>query len=200
MKTPYIVLVSGKRYSGKDLLCDTAITHLTNSYQLNCLKLSHSDIVKQRYCAENRADLARMLADRSYKEGYRNDLIQFAQEAQQRNPLILSEWVLDKIAMQPTKPDLVFIADFRRKMEEGFFVQQFGAEQLVTIRVNSTNENREKRGWRYDSVKDQRYTECELDDKEDWHLLFHNDGTKADVERWVQTELSAYLQKKGIVN
>lgn len=189
-----IVLVSGKRYAGKDYICDQAINYLTNLHKLNCIKISHSDINKQLYCEKVGADLNRMLLDRDYKESHRNKLIAFAQKQQQGNPLFLSELVLEKILNVITNNvDIVFISDFRRKMEQHFFEQRFGQNNIITLRINASNTSREARGWLYDHIKDTKYTECELDDKIDWNLLFNNDSTKEATIQWVQNELFSYL-------
>jgi len=193
-KNVFIVLVSGKRCTGKDYACDQAIDYLVNSHNLNCIKISHSDMVKQLFCEQTGANLDKMLVDREYKELHRNKMIEFAQKQQRSNPVILSEFVLEKILnTKSTQTTIVFISDFRRKMEQSFFEQAFGPKKIMTIRINSSNENREKRGWKYDPIKDTRYTECELDDKSNWSLMFNNNGTKDDVNKWVRNDLLNYL-------
>lgn len=188
-----IILVSGKRYAGKDYVCDQALAYLKESY--NCIKISHSDINKQLYCEKFGADLKRMLRNREYKESHRNNLIKFAQNLQQSNPLILSEFVFEKIQnMTSSNVDIVFISDFRRKTEQLVFEQRFGQKNVITLRINASDNVRAARGWRYDHIKDTRYTECELDDKMDWNLVFNNDGSPQNVTRWIQNDLFHYCQ------
>ena len=87
-------------------------------------------------------------------EGYallkdRTHLIKFAQKLQQSNPLILSELVFEKIQnMASGNVDIVFISDFRRKMEQLVFEQRFGQKNVITLRINASDNVRAARGWR----------------------------------------------------
>ena len=189
-----ILLVSGKRWSGKDYFCDQAIAYFHTSHLYRCIKVAHSDIVKTHYCQQTGINLAKLLADRTYKEAHRNKMIAFAEHLQASDPTVLSQLVTAKINQkQFNDVELVCISDFRRKFEQSFFEQAFGKANVLTLRIFASNENRKNRGWEYDSIKDQRNTECDLDDKQDWDLIFHNDGTKEDVADWVQNDLANHL-------
>ena len=190
-----IVLVSGKRCSGKDFICDIAV----NNFQANGIsskKISHSSFVKQLYCEKTGVNLQRLLSDRSFKEKHRNKMIEMAQKLQQKDPHVLSHYIRKDIKNYNYNYNndnhgllqLVLISDFRRKFEQTFFEKYYC--NVLTLRINASESTRKNRGWNYDEVKDTRYTECELDDKMDWNFVFdNNDNGKEHVCKFVKQHL-----------
>ena len=186
-----VILFSGKRCVGKDFICDNAIKQLKT---MKCVKVSHSAIIKRMYCDKTNTDLNKMLNDRSFKELHRNKMIELARNEQKKNKYILCDYVYNKIMKmnESDSIDIVFISDFRRKFELNYYQNRF--TNVISIRINVDNNIRQKRGWIYDKIKDERYTECELDTKTDWDLIFINNGSINDIYSWINNTLKPKIE------
>ena len=77
-KNDIIVLVSGKRFAGKDTFCNELLNVINKqeyySNHFNCTDYSMADQMKRVYCDKTGANLHKMLTDRNYKEEYRADM------------------------------------------------------------------------------------------------------------------------------
>ena len=77
MKDPVLILIlSGKRKSGKDYICQKLVEKLDQSAcSFVCKLITLSSPLKETYALEHGLDYKRLLDSSSYKEQYRLDMI-----------------------------------------------------------------------------------------------------------------------------
>ncbi len=66
-------------------------------------------------------------------------------------------------------------------------------DKFILVRVECSDEIREKRGWKYDEKKDKDITECSLDNKKEWDIVFRNDEDGDKGVRSVVKELKMLI-------
>jgi phosphomevalonate kinase len=69
-----VLVVSGKRKSGKDFICDKLFRGLGDKYLVQLVTLSAP--LKQAYAIENRLNFEKLLDSSDYKENYRLKMIE----------------------------------------------------------------------------------------------------------------------------
>jgi hypothetical protein len=70
-----VIMISGKRKSGKDYVCKKLMQLFSNTFNVQVLTIAAS--MKQEYAKANNLDYYRLLGSSSYKEVYRLDMIRF---------------------------------------------------------------------------------------------------------------------------
>lgn len=71
---------------------------------------------------------------------------------------------------------LWIICDIRRYTDIEFF-QKYFPKNLLLIRIEASNETREKRGWIFTSNIDDSESECQLDNNIQWSFIFSNNDS-----------------------
>lgn len=153
--TKKIIVLSGKQYSGKDTVAKILLKKLTGFRRVGI-----GDAIKLEY--SKRTGLSVEEIEKN-KATYRPDLINLGNEGR----AISDTYWLN--ALLNIEGNLI-IPDMRLKKEYKFFTEQ----NAFTIRVNSTYENRSKRGT---VVKDDDITETDLDDITNWNFVIENNST-----------------------
>eukprot|EP01084_Bolivina_argentea_P109357 195473_1 len=183
-----VLLLSGKRYSGKDYICDR-IQRKLNDYSISYKRFNHGDQMKRIYCESSGANLNLMLTNRIYKEKHRNAMTKLYQQisSNDNNKFIFCQSIYNQIINKCHKKEcqVIIIGDFRRIHEEQFYLKHFDSNKVLTIRINALDQTRMNRGWIFNEKKDLNITECELDNKSDWNFVFENDGNEMDVMQWI---------------
>lgn len=79
MKEPeLIIILSGKRKSGKDYVCQKIVEQLNRfPSRFACKLITLSSPLKESYALEHGLDYKRLLDSSSYKEQYRVDMIRY---------------------------------------------------------------------------------------------------------------------------
>ena len=157
--TKKIIVLSGKQYSGKDTVAKILLEKLTGFKRVGI-----GDAIKLEY--SKRTGLSVEEIEKN-KATYRPDLINLGNEGR----AISDTYWLN--ALLNIEGNLI-IPDMRLKKEYNFFTTQ----NAFTIRVNSTYENRSKRGT---VVKDDDITETDLDDITNWDFVIENNSTYEDL-------------------
>lgn len=197
IRNELVVLVSGKRFAGKDYICKR-IQRRFEDQGIRYKRFNHADQMKRIYCDATGADLDLMFTDRTYKEQHRSAMTAMYQDivSKESNQLMFCESILDQIVNDDISSDVILIGDFRRTFEQEFYERYFGGkDQIITIRVNATEETRKGRGWICSDSKDSNVTECELDNKADWGFVFENDGTERDAIQWIDDQLKPQIDR-----
>eukprot|EP01083_Nonionella_stella_P155021 500217_1 len=181
-----VVLVSGKRYSGKDYVC-TRIERRLEAHSVNHKRFNHADQMKRIYCNSTGADLDLMLKDRSYKEKHRNAMTKLYERitSNLENKFMFCESIYDQITSRITPYNVIIIGDVRRKYEIEFYYKHFDPKKVITIRINASNHSRMDRGWTFDQAKDLNVTERDLDHKTDWNFVVENNETESSIIQWI---------------
>jgi len=156
-----IIGISGKQYTGKDVLAHLLLKHLPDFQQIP-IALA----IKQTYAQQQGLTLAELEA---HKAEHRPGLIALGNWGRSQNP----DYWLKQVLNQPGKK---IISDVRLK-HEYLLLREQGA---FLIRVNADHDIRAQRG---QLVSENDPTECELDSITDWDLALYNNGSVSDLEK-----------------
>lgn len=160
-----IIVLSGKQLSGKD-----ALTSILLKKKPDFKRIGIGDAIKIEYGKQKGLTFEQIEQD---KHLYRADLIELGNKGRAIDDFY---WLNKIIEMDGN----IIVPDIRvpRELE---ILKNNGA---ISIRVNSTQEQRAKRG---NLVNENDYTETALDEITDWDFVIENNGTyeelaaKADV-------------------
>jgi len=174
-----VILVSGKRCVGKDFIIKMLQT------QCKGIHTNSQFYTKKDFCRDNNLSFNAFITDRNYKEKYRKKLIDYYNEKIKDEPHIFDMQVVKGIPKDFS--GYIFI-DIRLSSQIDFFKQHF--DNVITLRINTSDNIRGRRGWKYDEVIDQGKMETDLDDYS-FDFVFNNDhGTNNTI-----LELCENIQK-----
>jgi phosphomevalonate kinase len=189
-----IILISGKRRCGKDTCATILNEFLSNNDNIIAYNYSFAHRVKE-FCSDMyNLELQRLFDDNEYKEQHRHLLIKHGMEEREKDKYIwvklAFEHILNNIKDKfkinrsyKNKKYIILISDFRFLSEVDFLINKLGALSIYKIRVNSTEEERNKRGWVYNEKIDTSLSECELDIYDNWDLIIDNNSTKNELNQ-----------------
>ena len=156
-----LFLVSGKRAVGKDTFCNIFINHIRDGNKNKNKVIALADAPKKAFCIKYELDHNKFMNDRSFKEQYRKQFINFAENAKKYDKYF---WC--KEAIKNTEHlDNIIISDLRYPVELEFFMKYF-SRKLVTIRIDANDDTRKTRGWIFNKLIDEHVSENGLDDIE----------------------------------
>ncbi|GFO42032.1 phosphomevalonate kinase-like [Plakobranchus ocellatus] len=169
-----IIVISGKRKSGKDFVSEILLKRLG---QNKCGIFRLSGPLKRQYAKEHNLDFEKLLDATEYKEKYRADMILWGEERRRKDPgffcqLATSEG-LDK--------EVWIISDARRLTDVDFFKLNY-CSATITVRVDSERAIREQRGFVFTEGIDDAESECGLDSGVKWDLVVYNNDDKKELE------------------
>jgi len=190
MQPMRMVLVSGKRAAGKDLVADLIQHALETTKGLKVARVALGTINKRCYAEEMGVDLARLQSNRAFKETHRIKMIHYHTQRNKLDP----EWCLAELwkSAIASSADVLILSDLRTLADLRFFEKMkktMKALSLILVRVDATDEARKVRGWEPDVKKDSLPTEVELDALKGWSACVDNSdnsdmGVKK-LEHWV---------------
>ena len=154
-----IIVLSGKQYSGKDTVAKILLNKLSGFKRVGI-----GDAIKLEY--SKRTGLSVEEIEKN-KANYRPDLINLGNEGRAISDTF---WLNALLEIEGN----LIIPDMRLKKEYAFFEKH----NAFKIRVNSTFENRSKRGT---VVKDNDLTETDLDDVKSWDFVIENNSSYEDL-------------------
>ncbi|XP_072588571.1 phosphomevalonate kinase isoform X2 [Vulpes vulpes] len=133
-----VLLVSGKRKSGKDFVAEALRSRLGADV---CAVLRLSGPLKEQYAKEHDLDFQRLLDASAYKEAFRRDMIRWGEEKRQADPGFFCRKVVEGI-FHP----VWLVSDTRRVSDIQWFREAYGA-LTQTVRVVASEQSRQQRGW-----------------------------------------------------
>lgn len=166
-----IIVISGKRKSGKDFITEKIIAKLGNE---NCFVMRVAGPIKKHFCELYGMDYQKMLTSANYKETIREEMILWGEEQRKNNAYVFCE-IVKQEALESNKPVWI-LSDARRQADVEYFFN-FGKEQSIrfySVRVEADNESRKQRGWVYTKGVDDVTSECGLDHYKNWDFIFQN--------------------------
>lgn len=182
MNRKIVILISGKRCSGKDTVADCIKE--SNGY---IKKVSFGTIMKMDYCKLKQINMDD-LKDRMIKEKHRPYLIEFAESQKQKHGM--DYWAKRCWSQYHKNNDILLISDWRFLEEYQFFQQLYHdgyIHELKTIRVEASNESKLKRGWKPNPKVDGHRGEVELDSFADFTYVIYNNGTEDELSEACET-------------
>lgn len=177
-----VLLLSGKRKSGKDFVSQKLLDHFKSHDRVFLLPVTISAPLKQAYAEENDLNYEKLLDSSEYKEIYRQKMIEWSDTKRDTDPGYFCRLALNdsmsKIdhLVSFNKFLVLLVTDIRRKTDVQFFNQTF--PRLVrTIRVEADELTRRQRNWVYTKGVDDVRSECDLDDYENFDFKINNNSS-----------------------
>lgn len=93
----------------------------------------------------------------AYKETYRHDMIMWSEAIRKEDPGYFC-----RLATSEGTGPVWLVCDARRESDMRYFKEHYG-KQLMTVRVQASEQVREERGWIYNKGVDDSPSECGLD-------------------------------------
>ncbi|XP_025714730.1 phosphomevalonate kinase isoform X1 [Callorhinus ursinus] len=181
-----VLLVSGKRKSGKDFVAEALRSRLGADV---CAVLRLSSPLKERYAQENGLDFQRLLDASVYKETYRRDMIRWGEEKRQADPGCFCRKVVEGVS-QP----VWLVSDTRRASDIQWFREAYGAV-TQTVRVVALEQSRQQRGWVFTAGVDDAESECGLDNFGAFDWVIENHGDEQHLEEQLE-DLVAFVHSR----
>lgn len=155
LRNAQLIAISGKQYTGKDLLADLLIERLPGFK-----KIPLALAIKEEFAKRHGLTLAEVEANKAH---YRPGLIDLGNWGRAQDP----DYWLKQVLSQPGKK---VISDMRLKREYDLLK----AKGAFLIRLEASREIRARRG---NIVSEDDRTERELDEITDWDLVLKNNAS-----------------------
>ncbi|KAM4665067.1 phosphomevalonate kinase [Discoglossus pictus] len=168
-----VLLVSGKRKSGKDYITETLRERLGPD---SCAILRLSGPLKEQFAKEHGLDYERLLDSSNYKETYRAAMIRWGEEKRCADPGFFCRIVVDGV-IHP----VWIVSDTRRRSDVDWFLSSYG-DLAQTVRIVASEDARRARGWVYTPEVDDAESECGLDQGMDFDWIITNEGDRESLE------------------
>jgi len=165
-----IIVISGKQYSGKDTLAKILLEKLSDFRRIGI-----GDAIKFQYAKENNITFNEIIKN---KHLYREGLIKLGNWGRSQHPHYWLKYLSDM--------DKIIVPDLRVQDEADFFREK-GA---FLIRVNSTYENRSKRGI---IVSNDDNTETALDNYKNWNVVIDNDSDFEELNKKADMVIDSFI-------
>lgn len=148
-----VIILCGKRKSGKDYVAEKLVAQLSDV----CSVLRLSKPLKEQYAKDHALDLHRLLDASEYKEAYRKDMIRWGEEMRERDPAYFC-----RLASQDAENGrpVWLVTDARRPTDMDYFKSLY---PCITVRVTASEGARTERGWAFTAGVDDAASECALD-------------------------------------
>ncbi|KAI8789641.1 phosphomevalonate kinase-like isoform X1 [Biomphalaria glabrata] len=171
----FVVIISGKRKSGKDYISSKLLACLGPN---KCAILPLSGPLKKQYAKDHNLDFDRLLDATEYKEHYRQDMIQWGEEKRNQDPGYFCRLATEG---EGSEKDIWIISDARRLSDVVYFRDKY-KEDVITIRVEADLSVRQQRGFVFTEGIDDAESECGLDSGCNWDIVIYNNNNQEKLE------------------
>lgn len=171
IKVKVIIVISGKRKSGKDFLANNIINTLGLD---KCTIIRLSSPIKQHFCVKYNMELTEMLSSSSYKETIRKEMIAWGEEQRKMDPGVFCRMITEEALLSQNK---VWIVSDARRLSDVEYFRSYASENNVKcycVRVFANEETRTQRNWKFTSGVDNAESECGLDTYKQWDFVYRN--------------------------
>ena len=176
-----IIVISGKRKSGKDFIALKLSEQIGND-QCNILHLSAP--LKRQYADLHGLSYNDLLSSSQYKETYRKSMILWGENQRKKDKFFFC-----KLCVQEASRLVWIVADARRPVDIEYFKTNFH-NCTVLVRIVASDKTRASRGWEFVAGVDDSNSECALDEGIRWDFELLNDGSEGLIK-----ELDSYIQE-----
>lgn len=159
-----IVLLSGKRKSGKDYVAEKIQQLNPFNRPVKIIRLSAP--LKKAYASEHPGvDYEKLLTSGEYKEKYRADMVRWGEEKRSADSAYFVRLSFAQLENDDLK-GVVIVSDCRRKTDISCMKKIYETTSIpvVTVRIACDEETRNSRGFKFQAGIDDCETECGLDD------------------------------------
>ncbi|XP_066919595.1 phosphomevalonate kinase-like [Clytia hemisphaerica] len=175
-----IIVLSGKRKSGKDYVADNIVKKISPE---RCHIMRVALPIKKHFCEKYNMDYKEMMTSSEYKELRRAEMIQWGEEQRNKDTGVFCRTEKNS-AIDSGKPVWI-LSDARRPSDVNYF-REYARSLGVTfyaIRVSADIETREERGWKFTKNVDDVDSECALDSYDKWDFCFENSQNDSVIEK-----------------
>jgi phosphomevalonate kinase len=174
-----IILVSGKRYAGKSYTVELIHEWLQKHRpDMTVIVDAFGNALKQKYARDEQIDYDRLLNDPEFKEFHRPGLIKTGDWGRQQDSGYWPRTLLELHQFPSSSQKCLLVSDYRIPAEAEAIKQVCPDARLIQIRIQSSDEIRQTRGWSYVTATDTHPTEIALDHHEQWDLVVDNNFTR----------------------
>lgn len=175
-----VLLISGKRKSGKDYFVDELIKKCDVSKAV-IIKISAP--IKTHFANKYNLNLSQLLSSGEYKESYRKSMITWSDGIRMKDPGFFCRAA---VKMFNAESKLVWIvSDVRRKTDIIWFKEHFKCP-VKTIRIEASSIVRMSRNWSFVTGIDDVESECDLDNYNEWDWILYNEGDVRNFEAFIK--------------
>ena len=181
-----VVLISGKRYSGKDTAALGLKAQLLGSSKILALAdMVRADYIKSLKNNDNISMDDLKHNDSVLKEQHRIPIIKLAEEMKiKHGKNYWAKRLFDTHIRDDDSGTQVFIiSDWRFIEEYNYFYSLISS--VVTIRINATEDTRRQRGYIFNESIDKGPSETSLDTYNKFKIVIDNDGTTNELYEWL---------------
>ena len=190
MSCPVVVLLSGKRFSGKDTVAADLLSICLEDYRI--ATFASANELKRLYCEQNHLDFQRFLTDRMYKESHHVAMTEFYHMQALKTPF--EQTVAQKIAENAKHIDVAIVTDWRFERQFQFLKEALPKSPCLRVRIEASDKVRKERGWIENSTIDAGDTETALDNAEFDITLQNNSNTMQELTNVLRQQLLPLLQ------
>lgn len=177
---PLVILLSGKRFSGKSV-ASSLIKDMYINQNKSVKVTSFSYSLKKQFCENNNLSLNQFLTDHEYKDKYRTQLTEYYDTT---NPVTFTKYTENEI--DKNEFDVYVVDDLRSfEFQIDYLLKNCSSKwNMKFIRINSSDENKQKRGW-VNTEYDKHLCETELDTYTEFDAIVNNDSDINEYEKTI---------------
>lgn len=171
-----VLLISGKRKSGKDFCVDLLTNELSDYVVFRI-----AGPIKKQFAKDHNLDFDKLLDSTQYKEDYRQQMVEWSENIRKTDPNFFLRLAIDE--SNARSKSIWILSDARRLCDIEYFKtsEEFQNTTILSIRICASIETRVERGWAFTPGIDDKETECGLDSYRDWNYVIDNDGSDEEL-------------------
>lgn len=179
MNPRLVIILSGKRKSGKDHISKLIEDHIESSGRSSDLVavLQIASPIKREFANNNELDFGRLLDSSDYKENFRRAMVDWSERYRMNKGwnCFLEQAIREQRAGDRA---IWILNDARRLCDVEYFDENpdLSRSKIVKLRIESTEDVRASRGWQFVEGIDDRDTERGLDNYNNWTLVIKNNS------------------------
>ncbi|KRZ13746.1 Soluble NSF attachment protein 29 [Trichinella zimbabwensis] len=186
-----VVLVSGKRKSGKDfisLLLKEEIMRRSGG-RVAVFLVHISNPLKQEYAKLKGLDYEHLSGSSNRKELYRKEMVKWGEAVRNQDPEYFCRQAVEDVeerSQDVTDGVMWIICDCRRPTDLAYFKRYYGSLSdcfLCKLRIEASESIRKQRGWTFCPGVDDAETECALDAGVEWDFIIENNEENDVISR-----------------
>lgn len=197
-----VIVLCGRRFAGKDWLAEAvqeSLARLLGQNGHSKVSIARlSDATKRLYAAENPGvEAERLIHDRKYKESHRHSLIKYYEAKKVNNVTFDAQCFVEEI--NRSQGDILILTGMRDGLS---YARRLAGRPVVLVKVDSSREARQRRGWVPDPSVDALPGECSADNQISsfWDSVYNNnvESTVPMAIEWATNELAPAVLKRCV--
>ena len=174
-----IIVLSGKRFCGKDYVGEIMANEFKKLYNVDAIYAQPSTEIKKQFAKLRQLDFEKLQNDRNYKEIYRDKMTEFSKEQMEKHGDNYYNRLFVQNVFANTIVPTIYIVPSRFMFEIELY--KLLNIPMTLIRINTKDSVKKNRGWIYDASIDMDISEIALDGYRKWDYIFDNneDGYKS---------------------